>query len=72
MDCDLASYRIKWSSEVEQYFAAKQQAASSIIRKTTPVDEDDIDGAVIGLKGAGITKGNTTGTLKGLFGKTRI
>jgi hypothetical protein len=28
---------------VEQYFAAKQHTANSIIRKTTPKEDDDTD-----------------------------
>lgn len=51
VDCDLASYRIKWSHEVEQYFAAKQHAAGSIIRKTTPVDDDPYYGTGSGASG---------------------
>ena len=61
MDCDLASYRIKWSHEVEQYFAAKQHSAGNIIRKTTPVD-DDLEYVGLRMKPSGGSVGVGTGT----------
>ena len=67
IDCDLASYRIKWSSEVEQYFVTKQQAAHQIVRRTSPVeDEDDLEDEDLTFGGSKIER------LRDLLKKTRL
>ena len=53
VDCDLASYRIRWCKEIEEQFEQRQRMTDGIVRKTTPVNDDpdiDFEGGVQELK----------------------
>jgi hypothetical protein len=70
VDCDLASYRIRWSNEVEQYFVAKHKDSSgAIVRKTAPLADkhDNDDRERYGQQPSGTIKG-----LRSSLAKTRI